>query len=260
MLTFLENSLWDVDRCILRVYTIAPIHSSIYNTVQIVDSCQSRARCEFVSGYMSDSEEGFNIFQYGHLEVLMATGSVSLGDVWMLCSEKLRWTLGAWLSFLNASSSTYTMAAPCGDRKQFGNRCGLTIRRSKIQFLVWDSELRLAIMCFIYIYIYMCFLVMSFAQFLICCGCFLLKASLLMSSWLVILLLSFLAATCFCRTFTPPASPRTRGPRTRCKFTRRCFFFRCHKKGRHGAGMWRGWRSDAPGEQRHQQGELPEEV
>lgn len=111
-----------------------------------------------------------------------------------------------------------------------------------------------------HIYIYMCFLVMSFAQFLICCGCFLLKASLLMSSWLVILLLSFLAATCFCRTFTPPASPRTRGPRTRCKFTRRCFFFRCHKKGRHGAGMWRGWRSDAPGEQRHQQGELPEEV
>lgn len=163
MLTFLENSLWDVDRCILRVYTIAPIHSSIYNTVQIVDSCQSRARSEFVSGYMSDSEEGFNMFQYGHLEVLMATGSVSLGDVWMLCSEKLRWTLGAWLSFLNALSSTYTMAAPCGDRKQFGNRCGLTIRRSKIQFLVWDSELRLAIMCFIdNIYIYM------FSSYVLC--------------------------------------------------------------------------------------------
>lgn len=93
-------------------------------------------------------------------------------------------------------------------------------------------------------HVFICFLSMSFAQFL-----------LRLFSFEGILAYELMAGhppfesfgcNMFCRTFKPPASPRTRGPRTRCKFTRRRYLDATKKQiKQHGEGMWTGWISDA---------------
>ena len=143
------------------------------------------------------------------------------------------------------------MAAPCGDRKQFGNRCGLTIRRSKNKFLVWDSELRLAIMCFI------CFLVMSFAQFL-----------LWLFSFEGILAYELMAGhppfePFGCNMFlqnlqSPSISPHPRSSHPMQIYQKVRFLDAT--KTRHFCRDVKRLEEVTPGEQRHQQGELPEKV
>ena len=127
----------------------------------------------------------------------------------MVCSEKLRWTLGAWLSFLSASSGG-SMLWQKAIWKQMGFN-GTTFEQSIPSFGFRTTSCN-HVLCII-IYVLCTISVVVFCWRHPC-----LWAHGWSSSFWAFWLQHFLQNL----HDMPPASPLTRGPRTRCKSTRRC--------------------------------------